>query len=45
MAFIRFVIGKLDENSRRELGVFQAFADLRRSGSLYWYEIDLAEAV
>lgn len=45
MAFIRFVIGKLDVDSRRELGVFQAFADLRRSGSLYWYEAELAEGV
>jgi len=45
MAFLRFVVGKLDKNSGREQGVFQAFADLRRRGSLYWDEIDLAEEV
>jgi len=45
MAFIRFVIGKLDEDSRHKQGVFQVFADLRHSGSLYWYEIELAEGV
>ncbi len=42
MAFIRFAIGKLDEDSRRKQGVFHAFADLRYYGSLYWYEIELA---
>ncbi len=45
MALLRFVIGKLDENSRRRQGVFHAFADLRDSGSLFWYEIELATEV
>jgi hypothetical protein len=45
MAFIRFVVGKVDEDSRRKQGVFQAFADLRHSGLLYWYELDLAKEV
>ena len=45
MALVRFVIGKLDEESRRKLGVFQAFADLRYSGWLYWYEAELATEV
>jgi hypothetical protein len=45
MAFLRFVIGKVDQNSRRELGVFQAFAELRRAGSLYWHEVEPAKEV
>lgn len=42
MAFLRFVVGKLDQNSRRRQGVFHAFADLRDSDSLFWYEVELA---
>jgi hypothetical protein len=42
MAFIRFAIGKLDEDSRREQGVFHALGDLRDGGHLHWYEIELA---
>ena len=45
MAFLRFVIGKVDQNSRRELGVFQAFAELRRSGSLNEHEVNPAKEV
>ena len=42
MAFIRFAIGKLDPNSRREQGVFHALGDLRDGSRLHWYEIELA---
>ena len=45
MALVRFVIGKLDEDSRRRQGVFHAFGDLRDGGSLYWYEAELATEV
>jgi hypothetical protein len=45
MALVRFVIGKLDEDSRRRQGVFHAFGDLRDSGCLYWYEAELATEV
>ena len=45
MALVRFVIGKLDEDSRRRQGVFYAFGDLRDSGRLYWYETKLATEV
>jgi hypothetical protein len=45
MAFLRFVIGRIHQNSRRELGVFQAFAELRRSDCLYEDEVKPATEV
>jgi hypothetical protein len=36
--YLRFVIAKKDQESARELGIFQAFFDLRDDGKLYPYE-------
>jgi hypothetical protein len=39
MAYLRFVVGRIDRDSNRELGVFQAFFDLRDDGELRPYEL------
>jgi hypothetical protein len=36
--YLRFVVAKKDQESARELGIFQAFAHLRDVGELYSYE-------
>ena len=36
--FLRFVVPEIDEDSERELGVFQAIHKLRKSGVLSGYE-------
>jgi hypothetical protein len=36
--YLRFVVAEIHPNSQRELGVFQAVADLRNDGKLYPYE-------
>jgi hypothetical protein len=36
--FLRFVVPEIDEDSGRELGIFQAIHKLRQSGALTHYE-------
>jgi hypothetical protein len=43
--YLRFVVPDLDENSGRELGVFQAVWRLRDAGKLSTYEVELHDSI
>ena len=42
---VRFVVGEVDGESERELGLFKAVQDLRKAGSLFTYEEKLHDSV
>jgi hypothetical protein len=43
--FVRFVVGEVDGESERELGLFKAVRNLRGAGSLFTYEERLHDSI